>query len=232
LLQAYVQDKQGLDQLRVQLKRAFAIGFDSEFTAFPLYSPKVELMQFATDTHIACVDCVAFGEDDIRGLVSEMEGKEVILHGGQLDLQILREYGLQAPRLFETQVAAGLTMATKGPIGLGDLLDQSCNVKVAKGDGAKDWRPRPIPEQMIKYAMSDVEHLHQLRRNLLLKLDTLGRMDWFREETVAFLEPPAPVDDYDLWKKIRGEPVGAAGSDGVAGEGREKGTVGTSINSQ
>jgi ribonuclease D len=192
-----------LEQLQGQLKRAFAIGFDSEFTAFPLYSPKVELMQFATDTHIACVDCVAFAEEDLRELVSEMEGKELILHGGQLDLQILREYGLQAPRLFETQVAAGLTMATKGPIGLGALLEHSLEVTVPKGDGAKDWRPRPIPTQMIKYAMADVEHLHQLRRNLMLELETAGRMDWFREEMDTFLEPVPVVDDFDLWKKIR-----------------------------
>ena len=135
--------------------------------------------------------------------MSEMEGKEIILHGGEVDLEILRTYGLKKPRLFETQVAAGLTMATKGPIGLGDLLERRMQVAVAKGDGAKDWRPRPISRQMIEYALADVYHLHDLRRALMEDMQVAGRTEWFEEEVETMLEVPVGKADEDLWKTVR-----------------------------
>ena len=160
-------------------------------------------MSFDNWWRVQCVDCVAFAESDLRQLVSEMEGKEIILHGGEIDLQILKRYGLAAPRLFETQVAAGLTLGTKGPIGLGDLLDRRMNVAVAKGDGAKDWRPRPINRQMIEYALADVYHLHDLRETLLADMENVGRTQWFEEEMEAMWEVQEDTPDQDLWKSIR-----------------------------
>jgi hypothetical protein len=39
---------------------------------------------------------------------------------------------------------------TAGPIGLGDLVETVTNVALDKGEGAKDWRQRPLPPVMLE----------------------------------------------------------------------------------
>ena len=55
---------------------------------------------------------------------------------------------------------AGLTRTLPGQISLFDLVELEMDIVLDKSHSNKDWRQRPLPQEMIDYALSDTEHLH------------------------------------------------------------------------
>ena len=52
---------------------------------------------------------------------------------------------------------------------------------------AKDWRVRPLSPEQIEYALSDVQHLHEMQALLQERIAALGRTSWFAEESAALM---------------------------------------------
>jgi exosome complex exonuclease RRP6 len=74
-----------------------------------------------------------------------------VLHGSNYDIDWLqKDLGIYVVNLFDTGEAARvLGLQQKG---LGYLLKKYCAVDANKEYQLADWRQRPIPELMLKYA--------------------------------------------------------------------------------
>ncbi|NDD90837.1 hypothetical protein EBZ37_01950 [bacterium] len=71
-------------------------------------------------------------------------------------------------------------------VGLGNLLKSVLNVQLKKGHARTNWSVRPLPEQLLEYAHSDVEHLVELAEQLMIQLEKLGRREWALQLTAKW----------------------------------------------
>lgn len=94
-----------------------------------------------------------------------------IFHGADSDAQWLhRDFGLHVVNLFDTHRAARKLPELRR-FSLAYLLQEILGVNVDKGPQTADWRVRPLPDVMLRYAALDTLYLpvlwHILRSRLL-----------------------------------------------------------------
>jgi ribonuclease D len=174
---------------------------DTEFHRERTYLPHLALVQLAAAGQVWVIDAQAV---DVRPMKTLLEGKGLaIVHACSQDLQILQlETGALPSRLFDPQVAAGFLGHRQAS--LGHLLEAFCSVSVPKGDQLTDWQRRPLPDSAIRYAASDVEHLHALHDALCERLGE--RLAWAEEEIerVRVLDR-SMRDPETAWWKLKGK---------------------------
>jgi len=138
------------------------------------------------------------------------------MHSSVQDLEVLlRACGTLPRHLFDTQVAAGFA-GFNGP-SLTTLVHGVLDIRLPKGDRLADWMRRPLTDDQLTYAASDVEHLLALHRWLVDRLETDGRLEWAADECAHFLVKAAsPRDPDEAWWKVkearqlRGKAIGVA----------------------
>jgi len=128
---------------------------------------------------------------------------------------LLRACGTLPRQLFDTQIAAGFA-GYNGP-SLATLVHGVLGVRLPKGDRLADWLRRPLTDEQLSYAASDVEHLLPLYNWLVERLEGDGRLDWATDECAQLLTKAAsPRDPNEAWWKVkearqlRGKAVGVA----------------------
>lgn len=187
-----------ISSLALSLKGKDVIAFDTEFIRETTFYPIVEIIQVATDDEAWLVDAQAFKKGYHHGpprgsregfnpalnpLLEIFEDRSIlkVLHAAQGDQECLyTAFGVTASPTLDTAVAASLCGYGEG-IGLGKLLKAKLDVTIAKGHARTNWSVRPLPQQLMEYALADVEHLVLLGRQLLDELEGLGRKQWALE---------------------------------------------------
>ncbi|UCE61040.1 MAG: HRDC domain-containing protein [Phycisphaerales bacterium] len=156
--------------------------FDTEFVMEDRYESEVCLLQAAVADSVVIID--PFSKLDLSplwGLVAN-DAIETVVHAGQEDLAIAVQYTEVAPRrVFDVQIAAGL-VGFDYPISLQRLIQSMLHIRLHKAKTLTDWRKRPLTQAQIRYAAEDVAYLLTIREDLNKKLESLGRLDWAREE--------------------------------------------------
>ncbi len=169
------------------------------------YSPVLCLVQVANRDFSCCIDPLALESIEPFLSLLSASGTETILHSCRQDFEAFDTRSTLLPhRLFDSQIAAAFC-------GLGDqvsyaaLVEQICDVKLAKTHTRADWSARPLSQGELDYAMDDVLYLHEIRDSLQRKLDASDRSEWFREECVRQLNPLNwQVSPETAWKKLKG----------------------------
>ncbi len=152
---------------------------DTEFHREKTFFPKVALVQMATEDELVLIDPL---EVDLAPLASLLDSdRQCIMHAASQDLEVmLRSCGVLPRRLFDTQIAAGfLGLASAS---LATLLSRYQGVQLAKADRLTDWLRRPLTEDQLNYAASDVEFLLSTADKLLAELSERGRIEWVEAE--------------------------------------------------
>ena len=129
-----------------------------------------------------------------------LEFGELTEQGASMDTQVgqLAEQIQQGSERFQqlteqieqldTQIAAGFLGVSTGS--LSSLLDRFLGVDLPKGDRLTDWLRRPLTDDQLSYAASDVEFLIPLVDHLWGELSGLGRTEWVEEECALLLARP------------------------------------------
>ncbi len=182
-----VETDEALDDVVDQLLDTDRYAIDTEFHRERTYWPKVALVQIAWPGDLVLIDPLAV---DLSPLRPVMESDALaVLHAASQDLEVLElATGAVPQRLFDTQIAAGFLGVSTGS--LASLLDRFLSIKLPKGDRLTDWLRRPLSEDQLRYAASDVEHLLDLTDILLGKLDAEGRTHWASEEYELLKDRP------------------------------------------
>ena len=127
------------------------------------------------------------GNLDSEPLRHALQPKEIVLHGADYDLRMLRRgLNFTAARIFDTVIAARLLGIRK--FSLAALVKRFFGVELHKHSQKADWAMRPLPPRMIKYALNDVHYLLPLAAKLEEDLDRLHRREWFRQSCERAIE--------------------------------------------
>jgi ribonuclease D len=177
-----IETPAALTALCEELQTQDCIAVDTEFARDRTYFPHLGLIQIAGDSHIACIDPLAF---DARPQLSELlfnDSITKVFHSCLQDLEVLElAFGDIPCPLFDTQLATAL-MNEDHQISYARLVEQELEIKLPKSETRTDWLKRPLTKAQLEYAADDVRYLLALYRQQLDELDALNRLAWMREE--------------------------------------------------
>ncbi len=160
---------------------ARSLALDTEGASFHRYVDRIYLLQITAGDRHAIVDPLRVDTLPALGALLESRDVEVVFHDADYDLRLLhQDYGWHVTRIFDTRVAAQL-LGIKA-FGLAALLESYFGVKLDKKHQRADWSMRPLPPEMLRYAVQDTMHLLDLRDRLRGALQEKGRWSWALEE--------------------------------------------------
>ena len=179
----YVADTDSLLRITEEILRSPFVSVDTESNGFFRYPEQVCLVQLATDSGCYLVDPLAVDTPEALGHILQDPSIRKILHSGDNDIRTLdKEWGLRIVNLYDTSVGARFLGLEK--LGLGNVAEEVIGLKLAKHKRLQraDWGLRPLSDEALQYAASDVLHLKQLMDALVRRTNALGRSHWVDEE--------------------------------------------------
>lgn len=196
-----VVDQGRFEEVVASLATAERYALDTEFHREKTYYPHLALLQLQWDDQLVVVDPFAV---DLRPFAQVLEGPGLaVLHAGDQDLEVLQlACGAAPARLFDTQLAAGF-LGLSSP-SLGNLIDNMLGVRLPKGDRLTDWTRRPLTDDQLAYAASDVDHLLALHDVVKAQLEERGRLAWAEQECEVLLRRPRlGVEPKKAWWRLK-----------------------------
>ncbi len=193
----FIRDTGTLNRAAADLAREECLWVDLEADSLHHYREKVCLLQISVPHHDYLVDTLAVRDPAaLRPHFADPAVRKVF-HAGDYDLRCLwRDFHIEVRGLFDTMIAAQLLGEEK--IGLSDLLAKHVGVALDKRFQKADWSTRPLPPEMVRYAVEDTRHLGRLADPLEKGLSEMGRRAWAAEEftlleQVRPSEPEGPI---------------------------------------
>ena len=189
-----------LVELLNKIDPAERVAIDTEADSLHCYREKLCLVQLSLPTSNCIVDPLA--DVDLAPLRLALERTEIVLHGADYDLRMLRR-GLYfvARKIFDTMIAARLLGIRE--FSLAALVKRYFGLELPKGSQKANWAQRPLPARMAEYAINDVRYLLPLAEELEAELDRYGRLDWLRQSCQRAIEQAGVQrvrDEDELWR--------------------------------
>jgi ribonuclease D len=222
-----ITDGAGLASLVEQIESSERVALDTEADSLHSYREKLCLLQISVPASAAIAGIADTGlhvslnhktvQDvcdyvidplanvDLQPVRCALESREIVLHGADYDLRMLRRgLNLVASRIFDTLIASRLLGVRE--FSLAALVKRYFGLVLLKGSQKANWAQRPLPPRMTEYAINDVHYLLRLAGRLEEELDRCGRLDWFRQSCQRAVEQAAVArirNQDELWR-IRG----------------------------
>src|ERR1700760_3852765 len=90
-----------------------------------------------------------------------------LFHFARFDLGMIHHYlGVMATPVYCTKIASRLARTFTDRHGLRDLCKDLLGIELSKQQQSSDWGAETLTEEQLRYAASDVLHLHALRSRL------------------------------------------------------------------
>jgi ribonuclease D len=161
-----------------KLSAAAWIALDTEADSLHAYPEKLCLIQISTAADDVLVDPLAhMNLAPVFGILSQ---HQLILHGADYDLRLLRKYcGFVPTTIFDTMLASRLLGCRE--FGLVHLVAKFLGVKLEKGPQKANWARRPLTPRMEVYARNDTRYLKPLADLLSAELKAKGRLSWHEQ---------------------------------------------------
>lgn len=173
---------------------------DTEADSLHHYHEKLCLLQVNCAGRYALVDPLAIA--DVSPLLRLLDDHELWFHGADYDLTMLRRTYDWNPRVIrDTQIAARLLGARQ--FGLAALVKNAFDLDLCKASQKADWSRRPLPPNMLSYAVDDVRYLLSIADTFVKQLREKGREDWFHQSCLSLQEDVAARDNApreDPWR--------------------------------
>src|SRR5881394_4646518 len=174
-----------LTELLSQIESVDRVAVDTEADSLHCYREKLCLLQVSLPGRDYIVDPLA--NVDLEPLCAALERKEIVLHGADFDLRLLRRgLNFSARRIFDTVIAARLLGIRD--FSLAALVERYFKVKLAKGSQKANWGRRPLSARMIEYAINDTHYLLLLADCLESQLRERDQLDWLRQSCQRAIE--------------------------------------------
>ena len=195
-----VDTEQKLESFLPQLHQASWVAVDTEADSLHAYPEKVCLIQISTVSGDVLIDPLA--GFCIDPLLDALSGHQLIMHGADYDLRLLRKHHEFVPNgIFDTMLAARLLGVRQ--FSLSHLVEVYLGVKLEKGAQKANWALRPLTERMIRYARNDTHYLKPLADRLNMDLDAKGRLAWHQESCTRLIADSTrfkPADVDSVWR--------------------------------
>jgi len=188
-----------------RLARHPVITVDTEFLRETTYYPLLCVVQMASVEEAIVIDTLAQGID-LAPFLQLMANEKVlkVFHAARQDIEIVwHEAGIVPHPIFDTQVAA-MVLGYGDSIAYDQLVERITGHRPDKTHRFTDWSRRPLSEEQMHYAVSDVTHLRDVFTALDADLKKRGRSDWVSEEMEVLTSPKT----YDFhperaWERLK-----------------------------
>ena len=164
------------------------LAIDTEFKRINTYYPELCLVQIATNNFIECIDILAI--KDLKPLFEKLYNIDTkwVVHSARQDIEALFILSNRIPfSIFDTQIAASL-LNFPLQVSYQSLTHELQNIYLEKKHTRFDWTSRPLPKDVLEYALDDVRYLLPNYRILKDKLDFENKAQWLDEETSLLLD--------------------------------------------
>ena len=181
-----ISTSQQLENYLKVIKDESKLAIDTEFKRIDTYYPELCLIQIATSNSIECIDVLAI--KDLEPLFKKLYDKKTswIVHSARQDIEALFFLSKRVPfAIFDTQIAASL-LNFPLQISYQLLTELIQKVSLEKKHTRFDWTIRPLPKDVLKYALDDVRYLYKNYEFLKKELINSNKVEWMEEE-VDFL---------------------------------------------
>jgi ribonuclease D len=194
----------GLEKAVKTLEKARAVAVDMEADSMYHFQVKVCLLQMATEKLTLVVDPLQVKNlSSLKPLFADPDVKK-IFHGADYDVRSLfRDFSIEINNLFDTELACRFLGIKE--TGLEAVMEKYLNISLDKKYQKKDWSTRPLPKEMIDYAVGDVNYLFKLAEVCEKELEKKSRLSWVLEECDALSKVrPVLSDQEPLFLKFKG----------------------------
>ena len=164
------------------------LAIDTEFKRINTYYPELCLVQIATNNFVECIDILAIR--DLKPLFEKLYNidSKWVVHSARQDIEALFILSNRIPfSIFDTQIAASL-LNFPLQVSYQSLTHELQNIYLEKKHTRFDWTSRPLPKDVLEYALDDVRYLLPNYRILKDKLDSENKTQWLDEETSLLLD--------------------------------------------
>ncbi|KAK4414837.1 protein RRP6-like 2 [Sesamum alatum] len=155
-----VEDLKELKQLAIKLRNVDEFAVDLEHNQYRSFQGLTCLMQISTRTEDFVIDTLRLRVQigpHLREVFKDPT-KRKVLHGADRDIVWLqRDFGIYVCNMFDTGQASRVLKMERHSLEY--LLNHFCGVVANKEYQNADWRIRPLPQEMIKYAREDTHYL-------------------------------------------------------------------------
>lgn len=200
-----IESAQQLEQAIGTWSQCKIIGIDTEFVRERTWRAQLGLVQLSDGKTVWLIDPLKTGPLEPFSALLENQAIPKILHAPSEDLDVLlyTTGGVPEP-LFDTQVACSM-LGQSLQMGYHSTVEWLLGITIDKGETRSNWCLRPLRPAQIKYAALDVCLLPMMQRQLLEKLQDLGRESWLTEDCTRLLDKArTPADPEQAWKRING----------------------------
>lgn len=199
-MQPLIGTADGLAAIIPSLESQTRIAIDTEADSLHSYFEKLCLIQISIPDHDYLVDPLA--GFSLTPLFNAWEGRQLVLHGADYDLRLLRRVGFDRPTaLFDTMIASRLCGIME--FSLAALLLRYFELQITKASQKADWGKRPLSPQMTEYAVCDTHYLLRLADIFQAELCRLGRWTWFEQSCEKAIASASVIKERDpdaLWR--------------------------------
>ncbi|KAK4272349.1 hypothetical protein QN277_020917 [Acacia crassicarpa] len=171
-----VGDVKGLKELAAKLRAVNEFAVDLEHNQYRSFQGLTCLMQISTRTEDFIVDTLKL-KIHVGPYLREVfkdPSKKKVMHGADRDIIWLqRDFGIYVCNLFDTGQASRVLKLERNSLEY--LLQYFCEVTANKEYQNADWRLRPLPDEMLRYAREDTHYLLYIYDLMKIKLYELPK---------------------------------------------------------
>jgi ribonuclease D len=146
-----------------------AVAIDTEAMGLNPHRDRLCLIQLSRgdgDAHLVQFAPGCYDAPNLKRLLADPDILK-LFHFARFDIAILYHYlGVMARPLYCTKIASRLVRTFTDRHGLRDLCKDLLGVDLKKEQQTSDWGASSLSEEQLRYAASDVLHLHALRARL------------------------------------------------------------------
>ncbi len=136
----------------------------------------VQLSRGDGDAHLVQFAAGCYDAPNLKRLLADPAVVK-LFHFARFDIAILYHYlGVMPQPLYCTKIASRLARTFTDRHSLRDLCKDLLGIELKKEQQSSDWGAPSLTEEQLRYAASDVLHLHALRARLDAMLEREGRL--------------------------------------------------------
>ncbi|XP_031094012.1 protein RRP6-like 2 [Ipomoea triloba] len=170
-----VEKLNDLKELVLKLQGVDEFAVDLEHNQYRSFLGITCLMQISTRTEDFVIDTLKlriYVGPYLREIFKDPT-KRKVMHGADKDiLWLQRDFGIYICNLFDTGQASRLLKMEKNSLAY--LLQHFCGIMAKKEYQSADWRLRPLPSEMLRYAREDTHFLLYIYDVMKMKLLSLS----------------------------------------------------------
>ncbi|MFC0119624.1 ribonuclease D [Pseudoalteromonas xiamenensis] len=155
----FINSQTELDSFVSKIRSSAIIAIDTEFMRRKTLYPEIALIQVYDGNSLGVIDPLAPLE--FEGLFDILQDTSVmkVIHSPSEDIEVFQKFaGFVPAPLFDTQFAL-LLLGHGNCVGFANMVKSLLELEIDKSESRTNWLQRPLTQEQLDYAASDVYYL-------------------------------------------------------------------------